>query len=214
MDTINETTGIQLKYPLQIQEHDDQFSRKILETDHVQVYTIPLDHRIPTTGYLFREKVSKRKINLEVVTPLGVPYSSMKDIQNGKDWQSPDGRLIKNEEMTFPGRDPITFAYCSDTRYSPKIIPLLRNVNLLYHEATFGGDLADEAHNRGHSTALEAARIAKAAKVGKLIIGHFSARYKDPLPLLIEAQGCFRDTRLAVEGMIVSIDSQVSGHIE
>ncbi len=214
IDTIIEATGLQLQYPLQIKEHDDQISRKILETDHVYVYTIPLDHRIPTTGYLFREKVFKRKINLEMVSLLGVPYHQMKDLQNGKDWQRPDGRLIENEEMTFPGRDPVTFAYCSDTRYSKKIIPLVRNVNLLYHEATFANDLAQEAHNRGHSTALEAARIAKTANVGKLIIGHFSARYQDPLPLLTEAQAWFPDTLLAVEGKIVSIESRDSSHIE
>ncbi len=214
IDTINETTGIHLNYPLHIKEHEDQISRKILETEHVHVYTIPLDHRIPTTGYLFREKVFKRKINLEMVKLLGVPYDQMKDIQRGKDWQRPDGRLIKNEEMTFPGRNPITFAYCSDTRYSPNIIPLVRNVNLLYHEATFASDLAREAHSRGHSTALEAARIAKAAKVDKLIIGHFSARYQDPAPLLKEAQAWFPDTGLAMEGMIVSIESRDSSHIE
>lgn len=208
LDVVNETTGIHLNYHLQIKEHDDQISRKILETGQMQVYTIPLDHRTPTTGYLFREKVFKRKIDTEAIERLKVPYEHLRSIQNGKDWKSPDGQWVRNEEMTQPGREPISYAYCSDTRYHPKIVPLIRNTNVLYHEATFGSELSEEAHRRGHSTAREAALIAKAAGVDQLIIGHFSNRYSDTSILLKEAREHFANTVIARDGMVVPIDSE------
>ena len=134
-------------------------------------------------------------------------------LKNGQDWQQPDGTTVPNESLTLPGRQALSFAYCSDTRYAPSIIPRIRNVYLLYHEATFGKDLADEAHKRGHSTSIEAAQIAREANVKQPVIGHFSTRYKDRSELLLEAQCYFPNTILAKEGLVIPIDNPSEEHI-
>ncbi|MBK8506824.1 MAG: ribonuclease Z [Saprospiraceae bacterium] len=213
VETINEITGIHLHFDLTIKEHRADISKKILETKNIMVYTLPLNHRVPTTGYLFREKVAKRRIDSEAVAKYAIPYVEMSSIKDGNDWQKPDGNMIPNESLTLPGRQALSFAYCSDTRYEPAIIPRIRNVHLLYHEATFGQDLAEEAHLRGHSTSIEAAQIAQAANVNQLVIGHFSARYKDRSALLLEAQSHFLNTILAKEGLVIPIDNPGELHI-
>lgn len=213
IETINEITGIRLHFDLRIREHPADVSSKILETEHVRVYSLPLDHRVPTTGYLFKEKVAKRRIDSTAVARYAVPYDQMFSLKNGQDWQQPDGTTVPNELLTLPGRQALSFAYCSDTRYAPSIIPRIRNVYLLYHEATFGKDLADEAHKRGHSTSVEAAQIAREANVKQLVIGHFSTRYKDRSELLLEAQCYFPNTILAKEGLVIPIDNPSEEHI-
>jgi ribonuclease Z len=213
IETIHEITGIRLQFDLLIHEHPADLSRMILETKHIKVHTLPLDHRVPATGYLFKEKVAKRKIDPIAVANYAVPYDQMLSIKNGRDWQRPDGTTIPNALLTAPGREALSFAYCSDTRYAPSLIPRIRNINLLYHEATFGKELAEEAHKRGHSTSIEAAQIAQAANVKQLVIGHFSARYKDRSVLLVEAQGHFPNTILAKEGLVIPIENSSDHHI-
>ncbi|MCB0684973.1 MAG: ribonuclease Z, partial [Saprospiraceae bacterium] len=173
IETILETTGILLSYTLKVLEHDTEEPYEILDTEDVCVYTLPLDHRVPTTGYLFREKVAKRRINGEAIEQFNVPYHAIPSLKNGKDWMKEDGVVIENELLTWPGRDPLSFAYCSDTRFYRRLIPMVRNVNLLYHETTFGSELSTEAHKRGHSTTEDAATIAAEAEVSQLLIGHF-----------------------------------------
>lgn len=207
VDTINEITGTRFHFDCHISEVDTLKKIKILETPAMRVYTLPLDHRIPTSGYLFREKVPRRKINSEAILKWKVPYDQIDTLKKGSDWRQADGSLIKNEQLTLPGRPPLSFAYCTDTRYDRRLIPMIRGVDLLYHEATFADELREEAHKRGHSTAREAAMIASEAKVKQLLIGHFSTRYKDPLVLLEEAQTVFQPTILAREGNIVRIDT-------
>jgi ribonuclease Z len=213
IETINEITGIHLDFDLNIQEHQTDSRKKILETKHIRVYTLPLNHRVPCTGYLFKEKVAKRKIDSMAVTGYAVPYDQMASIKEGNDWKRPDGTTISNEALTLPGRQALSFAYCSDTRYEPAVVPWIRNVHLLYHEATFGEDLVEEAHMRGHSTSIEAAQIARAADVGQLVIGHFSTRYKDRAELLLEAQRVFLNTIIAKEGLVIPIEKSDHLHI-
>ncbi|MCB0668377.1 MAG: ribonuclease Z [Saprospiraceae bacterium] len=208
LDTIYEITGIHLRYQCQVTELDTNKHYKILETENLRVYTLPLDHRIPTTGYLFKEKVAKRKIDGDAIAHWQVPYHQIEKLKNGADWEREDGSIIENDLLTVPGRPPLSFAYCSDTRYSPKLIPWIRGVDLLYHETTFGENLKDEARKRGHSTSVEAALIAKKAGVKELLIGHFSTRYKDPSVLLHEAKTIFENTILAQEGQVIEIISQ------
>ena len=213
IETINELTGIHLHFDLIIKEHQAEVGKMILETNHIKVYSLPLDHRVPTTGYLFRERVAKRRIDSSAVAKYEVPYHQMPLIKNGSDWQRSDGTVIPNELLTIPGRQPLSFAYCSDTRYAPHLVSHIMNIHLLYHEATFGQDLAEEAHKRGHSTSAEAAQIAKAANVSQLVIGHFSSRYKDLSKLLMEAQQHFANTIIAQEGLVISIDHSNNRHI-
>jgi len=205
IETVNEATGLYLQYDLAIHEHDTSEKLKILETDYAKVFTIPLDHRVPTAGFLFKEKAILRRINKEAIQEYNVPYSKMQSLQQGLDWHRDDGTKVPNVKLTLPGRDPLSFAYCSDTRFFPQIAPQIKNVNLLYHETTFANDLADEAHKRGHSTSVEAGTIAQMAHAKQLVIGHFSTRYKDLSILLEEARSRFSNTILAQEGMVIDI---------
>lgn len=208
MEIMLDTTGINLHFSLNIHEHDTAQPKMILKTRSVIVKTLPLDHRIPTAGFLFRERVSLRRINKEALDNYQVPFRVIESLKEGYDWLREDGTIIPNAELTLPGREPISFAYCSDTRYYPSLIPMIRGTQLLYHEATFGQDLAQEATKRGHSTSVEAALLAKSAGVKQLVIGHFSARYRDTSILLSEAKSKFENTVLAKEGLTLEITSE------
>ncbi|MDH3649542.1 MAG: ribonuclease Z [Saprospiraceae bacterium] len=194
------TTDARLAYDLEVLEHTHQDPKVIWRDAGITIETIPLVHRVPTTGYLFKEEVATRKINTAAVSKYQVPFDVMKSLQEGNDWITSDGEVIANELLTETNRVGKSFAYCSDTAYHEPIIHQIKSVDLLYHEATFLQELVGEAAKRKHSTAQEAALIAKKADVGKLMIGHFSSRYKDPQQLLYEAQQVFKSTILAVEG--------------
>lgn len=135
-----------------------------------------------------------------------IPLYAINQIKQGADWTTTEGEHVPNRFLVYEAQPPRSFAYCSDTAYSPSIIPLIRNVNLLYHEATFGENNKQRAKETYHSTATEAAQIAQEAAVGKLLIGHYSARYTDTTPLLEEAQAIFPHTIAATEGMILHIE--------
>ncbi len=199
------STGVSLQFDLKICEHEASASRLICRTKFVEVETIPLRHRIPTTGYLFREQVHPRRILPERIKVFGVPHQALRNLQQGADWTSPEGQLISNDQLTVEGRKAISFAYCTDTAYAPEIVDLVKGVTLLFHEATFTSSYTQEAHARGHSTAAEAARIALQADAETLLIGHFSARNKDITELLNEALDIFRPTLLALEGSVIPI---------
>ena len=172
----------------------------ILEDDEVQVRSIVLNHRVPCTGFLFIEKVRPRKLIIQKVQQLHIPIAYYAKLKSGADYIDETGNTIRNEDLTETPPKPHSYAYCSDTMYDPLIKEDVNGVDLLYHEATFLHDNVDRATQTYHSTSLQAAQVAKDADVKRLIIGHFSARYKDLDPLLIEAQSIFKDTELALEG--------------
>lgn len=177
----------------------------ILEDDHLTLSTLPLHHGIACTGFLFREKPRKRRINPDAL-PGGVAAHQIKRLKEGKDIHDQHGNLLyANAQLTLPPRPPLSYAYCSDTAYHEPVIAQVAGADLLYHEATFLESEAARAAHTLHSTARQAATVAQLAGVKQLLIGHFSARYKDLAPLLAEARGVFANTQLAVEGLTVSL---------
>ena len=184
----------------------DTHKRLIWEDDAMTVTTFPLAHRVPAVGFLFREKPKLRHIIGDEVKRLGVPHYAMNSLRQGEDWVSPDGIVIPNEQLTTAADAAISYAYCSDTKFSKRVIKSVEGVDWLYHEATYDDSLRVKAHKRYHSTALEAATVAREAGVGQLILGHFSKRYLDDTPLLQEAQSVFPSTRLANEGLVIDLN--------
>ena len=189
-----------LSYPLEFHEIDTSTSSIIFEDKLLEVTSIPLKHRIPTTGYLFKEKRKPFNIIAEKLEMYQVPFTKITDIKNGKDFIHQSGKIISNKEFTMPPVLPRSYAFCSDTMYTESIIPIINGADLLYHETTYCHDLAERAKETMHSTALEAATIAKKAKVGKLITGHYSSRYAELSPILEEAKSVFQNVELGLEG--------------
>lgn len=172
----------------------------IFEDDALTVETIPLTHKIRCSGFLFREKPKPRRID-KAVLPEGLLIQQLAGLKRGEDVIDDDGNVLyKNEMLTLTPRKSRSYAYCSDTAYSEGIVEQIKGIDLLYHEATFANDEESKARETKHSTAAQAARIAALANVRQLLLGHFSARYKDPQPLLDEAIPVFSNTRLAIEG--------------
>lgn len=177
----------------------------VMEDRSVSVYSIPLKHRIPCCGYLFKEKQREPHIIREMIDFYQIPVKEIQYIKQGADYVTPDGKCVPNHLLTRPAVPARSYAYCSDTAYRPEIIPYIHQVDLLYHEATFQETDLPRAHETFHSTAKEAATIARDAEVKRLIIGHYSARYEDPQPLRQEAVTIFPNTTLAKEGMKVNL---------
>ncbi len=175
-------------------------SELIYEDNVVEVYTIPLSHRIPTNGFLFKEKRGKRKISKFHIEEYNIPISQINGIKEGADFISETGEVIPNIEITDNPPKTWSYAYCSDTKYAERIVPIIKGVDVLYHEATFLKTELKRAKNTMHSTTAQAGKIAKLAEVGELIIGHYSARYKDLNPHLEETKEVFENTHLAIEG--------------
>ncbi len=173
---------------------------KILDDKYLTVTSFPLQHRIPSYGFLFREKRSERNIKKECIEKYQIPQVRLPAIKKGEDFVTPDGVIIKNEDLTLPPHEPLSYAYCSDTKYFKRLASFVKGVSLLYHEATFDKSKEDLAEITGHSTTLDAAKTAIDAKAGALIIGHFSARYKEIEPLIEEAQTIFPETYAAIDG--------------
>ncbi len=202
--TILDVTNIKLQYLLRIHEHPSTENRVIFDGLTFKISTIPLRHRIPCTGYMIEEKVKPRKIDAAKVGQYEVPYSVMDALQMGQDWIRPDGTVIPNSTLTIENREGRRFAYCSDTLYSPEIMDWIKGVDVLYHEATFDAGLTAQAALRGHCTSHQAALIAAGAKAHKLVIGHFSGRYKDPDLLGVEARSIFPNTVVSKEGNVIT----------
>lgn len=174
----------------------------IFENSFLSVETIPLLHRIPTTGFLFREKPGLRKIVSEKITEYSIPTTSILRIKQGEDFTTESGVVVPNDELTIEAHTPRSYAYCSDTAYTESFVKQVQNVSLLYHEATFMHEHAQRAEETLHSTTKQAAAIAQRANVGKLLIGHFSARYDSLQPMLREAREVFSESYLAEEGLV------------
>lgn len=189
-----------LNYPFHFHAIDTEKNKVIFENDKLQVSTIPLDHRIETCGFLFREKQGKRRLIKQVVNKLDIPVDQFVKIKSGEDFTDEQGKVYKNIDLTMDPYPIRSYAYCSDTRYSESIVPIIQKASLLYHEATFMQDKAEIAAEKYHSTAEEAANIANKARVKQLLIGHFSTRYENPEELLEEASKVFPETYLAMDG--------------
>lgn len=173
---------------------------KILDDKHLTVTSFPLRHRIPSYGFLFREKAADRNIVKEAIEKFSIPVARIPAIKKGEDFVLENGEVIRNDEITVAGPVPLSYAYCSDTMYFKRLSSFVRNVDLLYHEATFEAHLGELARITGHSTSTDAARTAFEAGAGTLIIGHFSSRHKDVQPLVREARSIFPRTIAAVDG--------------
>jgi ribonuclease Z len=190
-----------LNYPIHFKELRNSSSERIFENSKITVDTIPLQHRISCNGFLFREKPKPRKLIKEKIESLKLSVAHINHLKNGHDIFNDSGQLIfKNFDLTLPAKKSRSYAYCSDTKYDESIVPIISEVDLLYHEGTFMHDMLERAEQTFHTTALQAGTIAQKAKVGKLLLGHFSNRYKDLNPLLEEAKTIFDETDLAEEG--------------
>lgn len=194
-----------LSYEVVFHAVDTTLQKVIFEDRSLTVETIPLEHRVPCCGYLFREKPTLPHIRPEMIDFYGIPVSQINNIKAGASWTMDDGTVIPSERLTRPANPPHSYAYCSDTRYMPKLHERIKDVDLLYHEATYGVDKADSAAKYYHSTAAEAAQVARDAHVKQLVIGHYSARYDDEKVLLDEATQIFPNTILSREGMTIEL---------
>ena len=194
-----------LEFDVRFNSIDPYKHALVMEDRSLSVYSIPLKHRIPTCGYLFAEKPKEAHIIREMTDFYQVPVRCMKDIKQGQDYITPEGAIIPNARLTHPAAPPKRYAYCSDTAYNPSIIPIIEGVDLLYHEATFAECDAARAKETFHSTARQAAQIAKRAKVKQFMIGHYSARYEELTELKQEAEAIFPRTILANEGLVLSL---------
>ena len=184
----------------------DPFSQKVIYEDRsLTVETIPLTHRVPTCGFLFREKPSLPHIRRDMIDFYQIPTSQILNIKNGADWTTADGELVPNSLLVTPAAPPRSYAYCSDTRYMPDLHQQLKGVSTIYHESTYGEDNLQMAQKYYHSTARQAAMVARDAGANQLILGHYSSRYNDERVLLDEAREVFENVRLSNEQDTIDI---------
>ena len=194
-----------LEYKIEFVPVDTSQSKVVYEDHSLTVETIPLEHRVPCCGYLFREKPTLPHIRRDMIDCFNIPISQINNIKNGADWVTEDGDVISNDRLVEPA-DPVrSYAYCSDTRYIRNLHEKLKGVTTLYHESTYLSENENRAKLYYHSTARQAAWVARDAGVEKLILGHFSARYNNEQALLDEAKEVFGNTYLAKEGLVFDI---------
>jgi ribonuclease Z len=201
---------LQGEIPFKILWHPLNFKKPsvILDNEVVTVTSFPLKHRIPCCGFLFCEKKGQLNIIKEKIIEFNIPVREIQFIKNGADYIDEKGNVISNSELTRQNKLPRKYAFCTDTLYLPKLSDLLEGVDLLYHEATYDKRLVKRAKETFHSTAEQAAMIAKSSNAAQLVIGHFSARYKDVEPLLDEAKAVFQNTLAAEEGMVIAVEGK------
>ena len=198
----------QLRFTVHYTQLEGKETELILDDKNMQVFTIPLKHRILANGFLFKEKPRPRKIKAEKLKFYEIPHYAISKIKEGEDYTTPDGEIIDNSILSFPPEDSKSYAFCSDTGYREKIIPIIKGVNLLYHETTFLNKELELAKKTAHSTSIQAGMIAKQANVKKLIIGHFSARYKEEdYPVFIEeVKTEFNNVEIANEQDVFTVE--------
>jgi len=193
-------------FPVNFHVLDTTKHQLIFESKIVEVFTIPLEHRVETCGYLFREKERPRNILPEKIQEYNIPFEQIPGIkENQNDFVTEEGRVIPNAELTRDPVPPRSFAYCSDTLYTEKILPIITGVDLLYHETTYCHDKLEEAKVAMHTTAQQAAILAQKAQVGRLITGHYSARYPTSAPIVAEASAIFPNTLPGEEGRVYAV---------
>lgn len=189
-----------LPYEVEWVEVDTTAHRIIFENNSLEVWSIPLRHRVPASGYMFREKMPELNVDKFKIERYGLSIKQIVAAKRGEDIALDDGTVIPNAEITYLPRQPKTYAYCSDTNRSAMVARRVKGADLLYHEATYAAAERRQAKERGHSTSVDAAETALAAEAKRLIIGHFSSRYKEPSVLLDEARAVFPATDIATEG--------------
>lgn len=194
-----------MAYRVLIHEVDDRVPQRVWEDRSLTVDTIPLYHRAPTQGYIFRERVTALHLDKASADFYRVPRSAYPAILRGEDYVDEEGTRVPNARLTRRGKPARSYAFCSDTAYAPSNVDAIRGVSLLYHEATFADEHRVRAKQTGHSTAREAAMMAAQAEVGQLVVGHYSARYTDIVPLLAEAREVFPNTLAGKEGLIIPL---------
>ncbi len=194
-----------LKYRIVYHPHRYIPNELLFEDNKVEVRAIVLNHRIPCCGFLFKEKPLLANISKETIKEYKIPVEQIMAIKTGSDLINSDGSIIPNKQLVSNQLQPRSYAYCSDTCYDERIIDIIKGSSLLYHEATFMNEMQDRAKETYHSTTIQAATIAQKAQVKQLMIGHYSARYKDLQPMLAESKSVFSNTLLAVEGESITV---------
>lgn len=194
-----------LEYEVAFHAVDTTRQQVIYEDRSLTIETIPLEHRVPCCGYLFREKPTSPHIKRDMIDFYQIPISQINNIKAGADWTTAEGEHVPNSRLVEPADLPRSYAYCSDTRYIPTLHERIKGVTMLYHESTYAEDKLDGAEKYYHSTARQAAMVARDAKVGKLLLGHYSSRYEDENVLLKEAKVVFSNSFLSDEQMIFDL---------
>lgn len=200
-----EASMTKLVYSLVFHSTQADFPTQIADTGKLVVSSFPLMHRVPTTGFLIKEKPLPRKIRRDEAEKYGVPFIFMERLQQGKDFIDEDGNTIPNDLLTTTPPAPRSYAYCSDTSYYEPVAEWVNGCTMLYHEATFLNDKAEAAREKMHSTAAQAAKIALMAGAGSLLLGHFSARYDDPEDFKKEAEIIFPNVKIVEDGSTYEI---------
>ena len=194
-----------MEYEMEMIPVDTEKQQVIYEDHSLTVETVPLQHRVPCCGFIFREKPTLPHIRRDMIDFYGIPVSQINNIKNGADWTNEDGDVIPNARLVQPADSPRSYAYCSDTRFMPALKEQVKGVTVLYHESTYTAEQEDRAKIYYHSTARQAAAIAAGAGVGTLLLGHYSARYNDEQVLLEEAKAVFPNSVLSQEGMVFDV---------
>lgn len=194
-----------MEYEMEMIPVDTEKQQVIYEDHSLTVETVPLQHRVPCCGFIFREKPTLPHIRRDMIDYYGIPVSQINNIKNGADWTNEDGDVIPNARLVQPADSPRSYAYCSDTRFMPGLKEKVKGVSVLYHESTYTAEQEDRAKIYYHSTARQAATIAAGAGVGTLLLGHYSARYNDEQVLLQEAKAVFENSILTQEGMVFDV---------
>ncbi len=192
-------------YEVDFHPVDTRCQQVVYEDRSLTVETIPLEHRMPCCGYLFREKPQQPHIRRDIIDFYQIPVSQINNIKSGAGWTTPDGEVVDNSRLVEPADAPRSYAYCSDTRYLPALHERLMGVTTLYHESTYGDDNQQLAEKYCHSTARQAAQVARDAHVQQLLLGHYSQRYEDETVLLKEAQEVFKNARLTDEQAVFDV---------
>ncbi len=205
LDMMLKTFCYDFDYEIQFHAVDTTKQQVIYEDRSLTVESIPLKHRLPTCGFLFREKPTLPHIRRDMIDFYRIPVSQINNIKNGASWTDEEGREIPNERLTMPADKPRSYAYCSDTSYLPALHERIAGVSCLYHESTYTTADADRAEMYFHSTAAQAAQVARDANAGRLLLGHYSSKYDDERQLLNEAQEVFAQSQLTNEGMTIDL---------
>ena len=194
-----------LDYEVTFHAVDTECQQVVYEDRSLTIETLPLEHRMPCCGYLFREKQPLPHIRRDMIDFYQIPVSQINNIKAGADWISPDGEVVANSRLVTAADAPRSYAYCSDTRYIPTLHERIQGVSTLFHESTYGDDNLLRAEKYYHSTARQAAMVARDAGVSQLLLGHFSSRYEDENVLLSEARKVFPNTFLTDEQLVFDV---------
>ena len=199
IDAHNEISGKKYNFELNFKSLDFKKPVKIFEDNILEIFSFPVSHSVPCCGFLFKEKLSQRNIIKEKIKDLSLGIGDIKKLKNRENCIV-NGETIQYEDVTVLGNKSRSYAYCADTKYDEKIIPFVKDVDVIYHESTFLEELKSKASKTKHSTAIQAAKIAFSANAKMLIIGHFSARYDSVEKFTIEASTIFDNTIAAYDG--------------